>query len=78
VYGCPFKKRDSSVGIGLEFSLLQIVQTDYGVHPISYPMGTGSSLPGVKRPGREAGHSPPAIVEVKRNVDLYIHYPHTS
>jgi hypothetical protein len=24
----------------------------------SYPMGTGDSFPGVKRQGREAGHSP--------------------
>jgi hypothetical protein len=30
---------------------------------------------GVKRPGREADHSPPASAEVKANVDLYIHSP---
>jgi hypothetical protein len=35
-----------------------------GVHP-SYPVGTGGSFPGVKRPGREADHSPPASAEVK-------------
>jgi hypothetical protein len=29
-------------------------------------MGTGGSFPGVKRPGREADHSPPASAEVKR------------
>jgi hypothetical protein len=36
--------------------------------PASYPMGTGS-FPGgggVKRPGREADHSPPASAEVKK------------
>jgi hypothetical protein len=30
---------------------------------------------GVKRPGREADHSPPASAEVEENVDLYIHFP---
>jgi hypothetical protein len=29
-------------------------------------MGTGSSFPGVKRPGREADHSPPSSAEVKK------------
>jgi hypothetical protein len=27
-------------------------------HPASYPMGTRDSFPGIKRPGREADHSP--------------------
>jgi len=27
-------------------------------------MGTGGCFPGVKRPGREADHSPPSIAEV--------------
>jgi hypothetical protein len=36
------------------------------VHPTSYTMGTGSSFPGVKQPGREADHSPPASAEVKK------------
>jgi hypothetical protein len=38
-------------------------------------MSTGGSFPGVKRQGREAGHSPPTSAEVKKNVDLYIHSP---
>jgi hypothetical protein len=29
-------------------------------------MGTGGPFPGVKRPGREAAHSPPASAEVKK------------
>jgi hypothetical protein len=29
-------------------------------------MGTGGSFPGVKRPGREADHSPPTSAEVKK------------
>jgi hypothetical protein len=37
-------------------------------NPASYPMGTGSGdFPGVKRPGREAVHSPPSTVEVKND-----------
>jgi hypothetical protein len=30
---------------------------------------------GVKRPGREADHSPPASAEVKKWVELYLHSP---
>jgi hypothetical protein len=37
-------------------------------------MGTGDSFPEVKRPGREADHSPPISAEVKK-MDLYIHSP---
>jgi hypothetical protein len=33
--------------------------------PASYPMRTGGSFAGVKRPGREADHSPPSNAEVK-------------
>jgi hypothetical protein len=32
---------------------------------------------GVKRPGREADHSPPSSVEVKEWMELYIHSPNT-
>jgi hypothetical protein len=32
---------------------------------------------GVKRPGLEAGHSPPSSAEVKELVELYLHYPNT-
>jgi hypothetical protein len=41
---------------GQEFSLLHVVQTGSGVHPTSYPICTGGSFPGLKRPGREADH----------------------
>jgi hypothetical protein len=30
-----------------EFSLLHIVQTGFGAHPASYPMGTGGKVAGV-------------------------------
>jgi hypothetical protein len=32
---------------------------------------------GVKRPGREADHSPPSSAKVKEWVELYLHSPHT-
>jgi hypothetical protein len=47
------------------FSLSHRVQNGSGTHPVSYPMRTRGSFPGVKRPGREADHSPPSSTEVK-------------
>jgi hypothetical protein len=35
----------------------------------------GALCPGVKRPGREADHSPRTGADVKKNVGLYIHCP---
>jgi hypothetical protein len=46
-------------------NFLHVVQTGSGVHPTSYPMGTGGSSPAIKWPGREADHSSPASTEVK-------------
>jgi len=46
------------------------VQTSFGTHSAYCLMGTGGSLPGIKRPGREADHSPPSSSEVK-NVCKY-------
>jgi hypothetical protein len=66
------RSRDSVVSIETgyrmnnEFSLLHVVQTGSGVHPASYPMGIGSFSSKVKRPGREADHSPPATTKVKK------------
>jgi hypothetical protein len=37
----------------------------------------GAFSPGVKRPGREADHSPPSTAEVKECVELYLHCPNT-
>jgi hypothetical protein len=39
-------------------------------YPASYPMCTGCSFPGVKRPEYEAGHSPPSTDEVKMRGDI--------
>jgi hypothetical protein len=59
------------------FSLHHRVQNDSGAHPVSYPMGTGGSFLGVKRPGREADHSPPSSAEVKECMELYLHSHNT-
>jgi hypothetical protein len=49
-----------------DFSSSLCVQTGFGTHPASYPVGTGSLFPGGKaRPGRDADHSPPSSAEVK-------------
>jgi hypothetical protein len=52
------------VGAG-NFSLHHRVQNGSGAHPASYPMVPGALSLGVKRPGREADHSPPFSAEVK-------------
>ncbi|PNF42038.1 hypothetical protein B7P43_G11604, partial [Cryptotermes secundus] len=49
----------------------EVVQAGSGVQPISYPMGTGSSFPGVKRPWRETDHSLPNNAEVKNGGAIY-------
>ena len=41
------------------------VQTGPGAHPASCTMGTGS-FPGVKRPGRDADHSPTSTAAVMK------------
>jgi hypothetical protein len=46
-------------------SLHRRFQNGSGAHPDSYIMGTRGSFPGVKRPRREADHSPPSSAEVK-------------
>jgi hypothetical protein len=43
--------------------------------PIQWVLGTLSL--GVKRPGREADHSPPSSAEVKEWVELYLRSPNT-
>jgi hypothetical protein len=53
--------------------LLQ-VQISSGVHPASCTMGTGS-FPGVKRPGRDADHTPPSSAEVKKELSYTSTYP---
>jgi hypothetical protein len=74
------ESRNSSVAIAGgagNFSLHHRVQNGSGAHPASYPMCTRGSFLGVKRPGREADHSPPSSAEVKECVELYLHSPNT-
>jgi hypothetical protein len=40
-YGLDDRGVGVRVPVGSEFSLLHVVQTGSGVHPASYPMGTG-------------------------------------
>jgi len=74
----PFRGRDSSaLGYGLDgrgvrvpigaenFSPHHRVQNGSGAHRPSYPIGTRGSFSGVKRPRREADHSPPCNAEVE-------------
>jgi hypothetical protein len=53
------------------------IQSGSGAHPVSYPMGTRGSFPGVKRPGHKADHSPPSSADAKECVELYLHSPNT-
>jgi hypothetical protein len=43
----------------------QICWNIFITHPASYPMDTGVPTLGVKRPKREANHSPPSRAEIK-------------
>jgi hypothetical protein len=56
-----------------DFSVFQSAQTGSSFQPVPYPVGIGSSLPGINRPGREAEH----CYLPKDCVDLYRHYPMT-
>jgi hypothetical protein len=61
------------VGAG-NFSLHHRVENGSGAHPEWVP---GALSLRVKRPGREADHSPPSSAEVKECVELYFHTPIT-
>jgi hypothetical protein len=61
------------VPVGQEFSLLHVLQTGYGAHPASYPMGTGGSFPRGKAVG--AWNWPLTSSWGQENVDLCIHSP---
>jgi len=49
---------------GKTLSLLQNIQTGSGAHPASCS-GNSVALAGLKRPGREADHSPPFSAKIK-------------
>jgi len=52
-------------GLWWNFSLRHCIQTGPGAHPASYPVGIRGFSMVIKRPGREADHSPPSSAEVK-------------
>jgi hypothetical protein len=53
------------------------VQNGSGAHPAPIQWVPGALSLGVKRPGREADHSPPSSAEAKECVELYLHSPNT-
>jgi hypothetical protein len=65
-YGLDDKGIGVRVPLGQEFSLLHVVQTDTGAHPVSCRMGNGALSPGVKRQGSEFDQSSPTGAEVKK------------
>jgi hypothetical protein len=79
-----YNVEDRMIGVqfpagAVNFSLRHRVKTGSGTHPASCPVCVPGALSlGVKRPGREADHSPPSSAEVKEGVELYLHSPNTS
>jgi hypothetical protein len=61
-------------GTGKRF--LHSVHTVSGVHPATSPTGTGAIYIWVKRPDRDADHSPSSSAAVKSGVELYHHCPY--
>jgi hypothetical protein len=53
-----------------DVSPLSSVQTGSGAHPHYHPVSIGGSFAAVKRPRRDADHSPPPSVEVIRLHDV--------
>jgi hypothetical protein len=64
-YGLDGRSVGVRAPVRIRFSLLHVFHTGSGAHPTSYPIGTGTVSPEVKRRGCEADHSPPPSAEVK-------------
>jgi hypothetical protein len=63
---------------GIYTYILHSVKPGYGAHPASYPISSERSLiPGIRRQGREAYHSPPNNAEL-RNSGAILPLHHTS
>jgi hypothetical protein len=72
------RSRDTSVGVATGYGLDgRDSNPGPSAYPASYSIGNGGDFPGIKRPGREAGHSPPFNVEVI-NGGAILPLPHTS
>jgi hypothetical protein len=67
---------DSRRGLGI---FLFTTASKTALKPIQPPIQwvPEALSPGVKRPGREADHSPTSSAEVKEWLELYIHSPNT-
>jgi hypothetical protein len=67
---------EGQLQFGLGIFLLDIVARP-ALGPTQPPIQwvPGALSLGVKRPGREADHSPPSTAEVKECVELYLHSP---
>jgi hypothetical protein len=80
--GYGMDDRDSGVrfpgggGLG-SFLFTTVSRTSLGPTQPPIQWVRGALLLGVKRPGREADHSPPLSVGVKECVELYLHSPNT-
>jgi hypothetical protein len=67
---------DSRRGLGIFlFTTASTTALELTQPPIQWVPGALSL--GVKRPGREADHSPPSSAEVKECVELYLTFPRT-
>jgi hypothetical protein len=64
--GYGLEDRGVGVRVPVESGIfrLHVLQTGFGVHPTSHPMGTGGSFPGGKAAGAWTDHSPPTSNEV--------------
>jgi hypothetical protein len=67
---------DSRRGLGI-FLFTTVSTTALGPTQPPIQWVPGALRSGVKRPGREADHSPQSSAEVKEWVDLYLHSPNT-
>jgi hypothetical protein len=71
IVGIATGHTDSDQGVGVRVAVesrtfLLVVQTGFGAHPASNPIGTGGLSQGLKRLGYEADHSSPTSAEVKK------------
>jgi hypothetical protein len=77
------RSRDSSVGIALGYGLddrgsrVRFIGSRTALGPTQSPIQwvPGAISLGVKRPGREADHSPPSSAKVKECLELYLDSP---
>jgi hypothetical protein len=79
--GIPTGYGLDDIGVGVRVpveTLLHVIQTGSGTHPLSYPMGTTGFSSGVKRPGRKPDHSPPTSTEVNKTWNYTSTPPYAS